>query len=271
MNRPAGATESVTDHGPHQPSREAFARDGFVVIDDVWTEAEVSTAKELVADLIERYRHGEAKVCAEGVSIAEVSRQQPQRNPGVAGHELTREPYIIGNLLALNPRFAPLFSAVSLWHCACELLACVPEQVVFHLSNVTRKPAFIGPAVGWHRDADNTYCATADRRTVRLILPLHPMSCANGGTELQVGSHVASATLKDEARDDVRCPSVRPRSCLAIHADTLHGGAPNRSRIDRDVIVVQFGLSQSILTYRDSDALCLASWRVLAALREPHG
>lgn len=264
MNRPAGATESKPDRRPRRSPREAFTRDGFVVIENVWTEAEIETAKELVTDLIERYRLGEAKVCAEGVSIADVSRQHPQRNPGITGHELTREPYIIGNLLALNPRFAPLLSVASLWECASELLACAPEEVVFHMSNVIRKPVRIGPAVGWHRDADNTYCATVDRRTVRLILPLHPMSRANGGTALQVGSHVNTATFTDQASGAVCCPSVYPGSCLAIHADTLHGGAPNRSEIDRDVIVAQFGLSQSILAYRGNDDLCLADRHMLA-------
>jgi ectoine hydroxylase-related dioxygenase (phytanoyl-CoA dioxygenase family) len=141
-----------------------------------------------------------------------------------------------------------LFSAPTLWLWAGKLLDCASEAVVFHLSNLTRKPAGNGPAIVWHRDARNTYCAAADHRTLRFLLPLQPMSAVNGGTEIVAGSHLPGAAQTADDTHLICCPPVSPGDCLALHSEVLHGGAPNRGTSERDVIVIQFGVAGSTLT-----------------------
>ncbi|WP_411728012.1 phytanoyl-CoA dioxygenase family protein [Methyloglobulus sp.] len=187
-----------------------------------------------------------------------MTNQHPQRNPGVISSEMEQKPYIIGNLPSLDSRFARLFSANALWVLASDLLGCSSEEVVFHFSNITRKPSLKYPAVGWHRDANNTYFATSDRRTLRFLLPLQTMSKVNSGTRIVVGSHLpgAAQTVKHESL--ICCPTVAPRSCLALHSEVLHGGSPNRTSVERDVIVIQFGVATSKLLCQANGVLSLA-------------
>jgi hypothetical protein len=242
----------------NQRSIMTYASQGYAVISAMLSAPELALARELVARLVERHRSGESTVIAESVSVAAVTRQHPQRNPGLSADQWEHEPYIIGNLLALDARFASLFSTPTLWRWAGELLGCASEAVVFHLSNLTRKPAGNGPAIGWHRDARNTYCAAEDHRTLRFLLPLQPMSAVNGGTEIVAGSHLPGAAQTAEDSNLICCPAVAPGACLALHSEVLHGGAPNRGASERDVLVIQFGVASSILTCRADELLSLS-------------
>ncbi len=237
----------------------SFENQGFSVIEGVWSAAELSVATELVATLIERHRAGEFEVIRESVSVASVTRQHPSRNPDVIADQMEFEPFIISNLIALEPRFAQLLSAPALWQCASELLNCPLDEVAFHFSNITRKPAYNGPAVGWHRDARNTYFSSEDHRTIRIILPLQKMSRDNGGTEIISGSHLNSISPADISDSEISCPTVLPCSCLVIHAEVLHGGSSNRSDSERDAIIVQFGVTSSKLLYQSDEVLSLSN------------
>ncbi len=241
-----------------QALKMTFATQGFELVDNMLSAAELALARELAAGLIERHRAGDRAVAAAGVSVVAVTSQHPQRNPGVPAGRYGQEPYLIGDLLSLDIRFARIFAAKALWRWTGKFLGCATDEVVFHFSNLTRKPPLNGPAVGWHRDADNTYFASADRRTLRFLLPLQAMSAINGGTEILPGSHLPDAM--QARKDDCAsfCPTVAPGSCLALHSGVLHGGAPNRSTRERDVMVVQFGVSTSELRHRASELLSLS-------------
>ncbi len=165
----------------------------------------------------------------------------------------------MGDLLALEPHFARLLVQRSLWECAAELLGCTPDELLFHFCNLTRKPGQAGPAVGWHRDGQNNFCATHDGRTVRLLIALQEMSSRNGGTAVVPYSHLHA----DASVDAAQWPEVAAGGCLALHSGTLHGGSPNRSGHDREVIVVQFGLRSSTLRCRPVDALALSTREAL--------
>jgi hypothetical protein len=235
-----------------------LASQGFSVKENLWTEREVIFARELVGGLVTRYRSGVQKVVSSGISIASVTRQHPDRNSGVLPELWENEPYLIGDLIALDQRFATLFSALKIWQCAADLLECTLEEVVFHLSNITRKPAHIGPAIGWHRDAENTYHATEDGRTIRLLLPLQPMDSNNGGTAIYPYSHFERMEHLTQGAASIVVPSVKPGSGLALHANVLHGGAVNRGDTDRDVIILQFGTASSELLYSGNELLAMS-------------
>ncbi|MFA6921851.1 MAG: phytanoyl-CoA dioxygenase family protein [Gallionella sp.] len=235
-----------------------FAHQGYAVINEMLSEPDLLLARELVAHLIERHREGDPAVVTESVSVAALTRQHPQRNPGIDSRQVEDEPFIIGNLVSLDSRFARLFSINALWSTAARLLVCAQEEVVFHFSNVTRKPPLKGPAIGWHRDADNTYFASADQRTLRLLLPLQQMSVNNGGTKIVAASHLPGATQTADDENFICDPTVAPRSCLVLHSKVLHGGSPNRSTAERDVIVIQFGVITSELRHRANELLSLS-------------
>lgn len=240
----------------------SFATQGYAVVPSVVRDIELALARELADSLIARYRQCEAAVLSVGVSIGDAGQRHPQRNPDIDLQQWLHEPFIIGDLLALEPRFARLFSQQSIWNCVAELLGCAPSELLFHFGNLTRKPGESGPAIGWHRDAENTYFASEDGRTVRLLIPLQHMSVANGGTAVVPRSHLEA----DATTDNAFCPQVPPGGCLAIHSATLHGGTPNRSGQERDVIVMQFGLRTSTLRCQAPERSALSTQEELLVL-----
>ena len=81
----------------------------------------------------------------------------------------------------MDARFAHILLSPLLWEYAAGLLECPLDECRFHFANITRKPAGIGPAINWHRDANNKYIAPADRRTLRILIPLQNMSDTKWG------------------------------------------------------------------------------------------
>jgi hypothetical protein len=235
--------------------RDFFQAQGFQVFHDVWDQDEVRFARNLVGDLIRRHRIGDEAVVLAGISISLALGKQSSEALDFYSRQLSREPYIIGNLVGLDFRFAKLFCANRIWEVAASLLECKNKDVEFHFSNITRKPAKHSPKIKFHRDSANTYFAAADKRTVRLLLPLQTMSEVNGGTEISAGSHSAEFV----ANGEMECPLVPPGACLAIHADVLHGGGSNLGQSERDVIVMQFGVRGAELSHRAQETLSCAS------------
>jgi ectoine hydroxylase-related dioxygenase (phytanoyl-CoA dioxygenase family) len=220
-----------------------FADLGYHVSPLVLTPQTLRRANALVEGIIDRFRAGDRHAAEAGVSIAEVTGKFPERNPGVKAHDWLREPFIVGDLIALEPGFAKLFSSKSLWECAARLLQCPTDQVIFHFSNLTRNPPGCGPAVGRHRDSDNRYCRSVDLPAVRLLIPMQPMSAENGGTYVIPRSHDADAPTFDA----ICHPIVPAGGCLGLDAKVLHGSCPNRSSDSRDVLVIQFGVASAKL------------------------
>jgi hypothetical protein len=242
------------------PKSISFADQGFAVVPCVLSPRERKFARVLTNELIARHRLADQTVLSAGVNVASVTERHPERNPGIHASHWAHELFIIGDLIALDSRFGVLLSAQAIWRCVAERLGCSLDDVVFHLSNVTHKPAGVGPAIGWHRDATNTYFAAADRRTVRVLLPLQPMSETNGGTAVLPGSHIWPLHADTPDIATAVYPLVDPGGCLVLHAEVLHGGAPNRSQMDRDVIVVQFGVRTSELLCKADEVMSLYSW-----------
>ncbi|MCP3751897.1 hypothetical protein [Pseudomonas sp. SBB6] len=119
-----------------------FARDGYAIVPGLLSDSDLLDATRLVNSLVHRHRHGDLGVRIESVSIGEVSRQHPQRNPGVASETeaCAAEPYIIGNLAALDHRFACLIGNARIWHNVAMVMARPVSDLVFHFGNITRKP-----------------------------------------------------------------------------------------------------------------------------------
>jgi ectoine hydroxylase-related dioxygenase (phytanoyl-CoA dioxygenase family) len=244
-----------------------FANTGYEVVPHILSSDELALAAQIIQNLIERHRTSDASMLATSVSIADVTRQYPDRNPGVVAVSVEKEPYIIGDLIELDARFGCLLANAALWQLAARCLACAFDEVVYHFANITRKPPGVGPAVGWHRDAENRYFASSDDRTVRILLPIQAMSEANGGTAVVPQSHLDAAGNNVTPPQDIVHPTVEAGAALVIHAKLLHGGQPNRSDSERDIIVVQFGVSTSSQRFGVAETMSLQKWPQFAALR----
>ncbi|HCK81069.1 MAG TPA: phytanoyl-CoA dioxygenase family protein [Candidatus Competibacter sp.] len=241
-----------------------FLAQGFEVVEELLDSEQLALAREATADLIDLFRRQDPDVLAEGLSIGAITERKPYRNPGVNFERLAFEPYLIGNLMALDHRFFQVFATRKLWSAATHLLDCAESAAVFHFSNLTRKPAHYGPALGWHRDCDNTYFVPTDDRMIRFLLPLQRMTQANGGTALVPKSHLGNSFRSNQPPsepepEDIFYPSVNPGAALVVHSKLVHGGAPNRSAQDRDVLVIQFGIAGSSLRFQADETLSLAN------------
>jgi hypothetical protein len=237
-----------------------FALDGYYIFTglllDIPTLAYVG---ETVFDLCDRFRQGDGDVVRSSVSLADYTRGRPQRNPGVDPMTLGSEPYLLGNLLKIAPQLRRVIHQESLWNAAACLLMTKSDRVVYHYSSIIRKPAIVGPALGWHRDYANSYISTVGPHFVRLLIPLEGMSAANGGTGVVPGSHLISddEAVAREGRDEdgssAIVPHLQPGQVLGIHSKLVHGGGPNRSSVDRQLLTIQFGDRDARILHKSED------------------
>src|SRR5262245_30205520 len=84
-----------------------------------------------------------------------ISDLKPSRNPGVSTEAIKDVPFIINELPKRSDLLKDLLCREELWAMAQEILNS--NEVIYHFSNVTRKPAYIGPNMSWHRDYPNQY------------------------------------------------------------------------------------------------------------------
>ncbi|MPS47954.1 phytanoyl-CoA dioxygenase family protein [Methylobacillus sp.] len=229
-----------------------YSTHGFQVFRRVLSPSWLQCTRDAVASIIRQYRTNAPLAQRNGVSLGEFSLAKPERNPGIDGSKLIHEPYIIGDMLTLDRRFVSLLSEYPLWSIAANLLETQAGNIIFHYANLTRKPAGIGPAISWHRDNENTYFCPEGDDFLRLLIPLQDMSQENGGTAVVPGSHLNHSMDKHTLdKDAIAHPDVEAGDVLAIHPCLLHGGSPNRSDRERDVIIVQFGIAGARFRFQE--------------------
>ncbi len=241
-----------------------YADQGFEVFATVFETAAITMVRNAVAAACVRFRGGDEACITAGVSLASYTEQHPERNPGVAARALSGEPYILGNLAGLSEEFRTFLVHEPLWELAAMILRTDVVDVVYHFAQVIRKPARIGPAVSWHRDYPNTYVCSRTSNFVRLLVALDDMSYVNGGTGIVPESHLIDDEEVWRRRDLAEngggavYPTMEAGQVLAIHPKAVHGGGPNRSPSDRDLLVTQFGVRSAELIHRaDAEYLTL--------------
>lgn len=168
--------------------------------------------------------------------VVPLSRLKQSRNPGIDPEILEEEPFIISELPLLSRVLFGALLQPELWQSASELLES--DELVYHFSNLTRKPARIGPNISWHRDFPNRYiCPASSRNFLRALIPLQVMSELNGAIEIIPGSHRQAA----ESGSEALTLTMAPGDILFLHPDLLHGGKENRSDQERTLLIVQIG------------------------------
>ncbi|KEQ18415.1 phytanoyl-CoA dioxygenase family protein [Endozoicomonas numazuensis] len=178
--------------------------------------------------------------------------------------DIEEEPYLIGEPVELSSTFAMLIINPDLWDIASAILG--DDEVVYHFSNVTRKLANNDPSLSWHRDFPNQYiCPEHSDHFFRLLLPLEDIQPAHTCTRIIANSH----TLSDERaiREHKKQPldvnnheqsislELKPGQAVAIHPKLIHGGQVNRSPLDRNLMVIQFGLPTHHWLYHEEPSM----------------
>jgi ectoine hydroxylase-related dioxygenase (phytanoyl-CoA dioxygenase family) len=192
----------------------SFEHDGYEVFRGVVDQNSMAEVALAVHKACVLFRESEAQRSA-GISLSEYMEQHPDRNPGVTREGLADEPYILGNLAALDVRFRRLIVQESLWQLAASLLSVQFADVVYHYAQVVRKPGRIGPALSWHRDYGNTYISTDGPYFVRLLIPVQGMGQENGGTGVVSRSNPSLKVCSEKAIKRVDSAPSTLRSVLA--------------------------------------------------------
>lgn len=235
-----------------------FKEAGFKIFAQCFDPQEIALASAAVDHLCSTLRPGDP-LWNEVVPLSVLSEH---RNPGVETSVLEKTPFLLGNLPLLSPLFARLIASENLWAAATEVLES--DRVVYHFSNVTRKPARIGPNMSWHRDYPNKGLCPRKSAFFRALIPLEGMSEENGCTLVIPGSHCLSdeqaieADEKKERGFDFSKATplhLAPGDMAAIHAKVVHGGGVNRSNRERNVIVVQLGVETDDFLWTQIDDL----------------
>lgn len=251
----------------------SFIELGYQRFPELFSPAEISLVKSSVQELIDSMTPASRawqNACA-------LSDLKATRNPGIPREAIEGIPFIIGELPKFSDSIRAFLCREELWAMASDLLKS--DHVVYHFANVTRKPAFVGPNISWHRDYPNAYICTQDSaRFFRALIPLETMNRENGCTEVIPGTHRLSdetaLRLYREKRQDFDTREAipltsNPGDVLAIHPKIVHGGKENRSHRDRDLIVVQFGVATGAYLHRTEECFTgFAREQILRAVIE---
>lgn len=124
-------------------------------------------------------------------------------------------------------------------------------RVSYHYSNLSAKPARVGPRINWHRDFPNRYISMHRSRFCRAMVCLDGMTVANGPTEFQRGTHtISDARARKQVgrrylrqRHRGRVAACPPGSVVLIHPKVRHASGPNRSAHPRRNVIVQWGVA----------------------------
>lgn len=223
-----------------------YAIDGFQVITDVVGEPLLNQA---IAEI--------ERITAEYATLSQTLQQKitlltdlPPRQFSVAQAEVPPLPYIIAELPAFGDAFKDLLLQPALWQHAAEILETM--AITYHFSNVTTKPARVGPRLNWHRDFPNRYICPQTSRFTRLLIPLDGMDQSNGCTQIVKNSHcITDAEARNAPKPSRMEPSPEtvidilcaPGDVFFLHPKSIHGGGQNESTHHRRVVIIQFGVA----------------------------
>ena len=259
MDRFTGAAKSFFDLGYHTFS-------------NVYQQVDIENARRAVERICREVRPEDE---AWNRLITPLSALHEHRNPGLRQDSLRGIPFLIGELPTFSEALKEFVLHQSLWDIAQELLGS--DDVVYHFSNVTRKPAQVGPNLSWHRDYPNRYiCPEKSRDFVRALIPLEGMNEENGCTEALPKSHdiTDEDAIQQEKKKDFDLPRIVPLDAKAgdvvmIHSKLLHGGRENRSTRERNLVAIQLGVKTDAFLYWNEERFTgLTREEILANGRE---
>lgn len=166
-------------------ARRQFQGDGYAVIPDIWTKAEVQQAIDALDALIDDIRTHPLRWQEHVVWQSDVPERQLTGIPQALRAAAATQPYIIGDLASHS---AVLRRMILDERCRRMAEALLQTESVCHFSNATIRAANGGCACNWHRDWPNSYCTTHTGRQLRILICLDGMQAEQGATRVIRGS-----------------------------------------------------------------------------------
>jgi len=227
--------------------KRRYERDGYVVIPRLFSQRECK-------DICREIDRIAALPDADIVRVRDLSNRQ---RAGVSRQQAGNHYYIIGELPAYGGAMAAIVHDRRLARIASVVLGRRGRSVAvrYHFSNVTNKPARIGPRLGWHRDFPNKFMTTHRAQFCRIMLCLDGMIRQNGPTAFAPRTHLISDqhARRNKRRKHRRLPRREllaicpPGSVVVFHPKVRHGGGVNRSAGHRRNLIVQWGVKDAAL------------------------
>ena len=215
---------------------ETFHRDGFVVVEQVTTAADLDHISRVMAGLYRQYN-----------SLARMRRAW-DLGPG-DGADLP-EILEINQTVELEPE---LESTLTFQRCRELAEALLGRPVEYRFDHAIYKPPFNGRATAWHQD--EAYTLDPSLVTAHFWVPMHDVSVERGCMQFIPGSHrerVAHHRLqhlrhahaleasKVDASRAVACP-LRAGDVTVHMPRTLHYTGPNQTPMPRLAWSLEFG------------------------------
>jgi hypothetical protein len=217
---------------------DAFQRDGFTVVEQVTTCADLERISRVMARLYRRYN-----------TLARMRRAW-DLGTGTGGAGELPEILEINQTIGLEPE---LEATLTFQRCRALAQALLGRPVEYRFDHAIYKPAFNGRATAWHQD--EAYTLDPHLVTAHFWVPMHDVSVERGCMQFIPGSHrerVAHHRLQHlrhahalEAEDvdvsrAVACP-LRAGDVTVHMPRTLHYTGPNLTAMPRLAWSLEFG------------------------------
>ncbi len=231
----------LTETAPSLPTLsrsaiDAFNRDGFAVVEQVTTTADLERISRVMARLYRRYNT--------------LARMRRAWDLGTGGAGELPEILEINQTIGLEPE---LEATLTFQRCRALAEALLGRPVEYRFDHAIYKPAFNGRATAWHQD--EAYTLDPRLVTAHFWVPMHDVSVERGCMQFIPGSHrerVAHHRLQHlrhahalEAEDvdvsrAVACP-LRAGDVTVHMPRTLHYTGPNLTAMPRLAWSLEFG------------------------------
>ena len=247
----------------------SYKNDGIEVAGAALDEDDVQSLSRMVSTLLIN-----ADVVRNSVTVRSVAQNKPHKIYCEVPDTEPALPFIVSDLISIDRRFAKILMGLPIVKQVANYLEVPVEEVVFHFSNVTSKPAKYGPEISAHRDYPNQYFCPVSSEFIRVLIPVDPMSEKNGGLYFVRSSHFISdeearsrgARNNDNVPSKVEYINALPGDLVFLNSKTMHGSLPNKSVETRHLLVVQYGIRYQELSVRNDEFMSLATIGEMANL-----
>jgi phytanoyl-CoA hydroxylase len=232
-----------------QDQVDQFWRDGVLVVEDAVTQAQLSDLRRVFAEWVEESR-GHGTDYGETLDGRPRFDLQPGHSAQVPGLRRVQSPEEVSEIFADVMR-----NAKTVDFCA-ELIG---PSIRFHHGKVNSKLPGTATKVSFHQDFPFEPMTNDDMITCLLFID--DVTLENGPLEVVPGTHkgplyshwhngvftgsVSNEILAAHEKDIVKCTGTAGSVCL-MHANLLHGSAPNLSDRSRTLYIATYYAEDAI-------------------------
>jgi len=232
-----------------QMQKDRFWEDGFLVVEDAVSDALLEKLRSVFSGWVEESR-SHANDYGETLDGRPRFDLQPGHSPERPGLRRIQSPEEVSDIFASTMR-----EARTVDFCA-DLIG---PNIRFHHGKVNSKLPGSGTEVKWHQDFPFEPMTNDDMITCLLFID--DVTLENGPLEVIPGSHkgplyshwhegvftgAVEATVIENQRDKVTSCTGKAGSVCLMHANLLHGSAPNLSNQPRTLYITTYYAEDAI-------------------------